>query len=159
MERRTSASRRIANILLSVVLVLGLLPAPAFAGETGIANDAAGPAATATQGGQGDASAAQQDATVIGADDSNGGEGLSEAGVAPVSMEPDTTAGALDVDVAPASDGPSALSEGGANLTPGWTQSGTCEWKIDGDGLLTVRPLVFPERVHQVRSHQTRRVR
>ena len=35
MERRTLASRRIANVLLSVVLVLGLMPAPAFAGETG----------------------------------------------------------------------------------------------------------------------------
>ena len=58
MERRVSASRRIANVLLSVVLVLGLMPAPAFAGETGIANDAAGSAVTATQGGQGDASTA-----------------------------------------------------------------------------------------------------
>ena len=149
-------------------------------------------AVTATQGGQGDSSAAedssdaqtdssdtQQGAAVIGADDSNGGEGLPEAGVVSASMEPDTTAKALDIDAAPMSDGASALSEGGASLTPGWTRSGTCEWKIDGDGLLTVRPLggaappaswrtgsttttaplVFPERVHQVRSHQTRRVR
>ena len=153
MERRASASRRIANVLLSVVLVLGLLPAPAFAGDG--ANDAAGPAATATQGGQGNSSAAaghssdaradspdtQQGAAVIGADDSNGGESLPEAGVVSASMEPDATAGALDLDAAPASDGPSALSEGGSSLTPGWTQSGTCEWRIDGDGLLTVRPL------------------
>lgn len=152
MERRTSASRRIAKVLLSVVLVLGLMPAPAFAGDG--ANDAAGPAVTATQGGQDDTAAAedssdaqtdslaaQQDAATIAADDSNGGESLSEAGVAPAPMEPDTTAGALDLDAAPASDGASALSEGGASRTPGWTQSGTCEWKIDGDGLLTVRPL------------------
>ena len=111
-------------------------------------------AVTATQGGQGDSSAAedssdaqtdssdtQQGAAVIGADDSNGGEGLPEAGVVSASMEPDTTAKALDIDEAPMSDGASALSEGGASLTPGWTRSGTCEWKIDGDGLLTVRPL------------------
>ena len=111
MERRTSASRRIANVLLSVVLVLGLMPAPALA-----------------EGG-------------IGADDSNGCESLSEVGDVSASMEPGTTAKAFDIDAAPASDGPSALSEGGASLTPGWTQSGTCEWKIDGDGLLTVRPL------------------
>ena len=154
MERRTSASRKIVNALLSVVLVLGLLPAPAFAGETGIANDAAGPAVTATQGWQGDAStaagssdarvdspAAQQDAAVIGADDSNGGESLSEAGDVSASMEPDATAEAFDIDTAPASDGSSALSEGGASLTPGWTQSDTCEWMIDDAGLLTVRPL------------------
>ena len=28
-----------------------------------------------------------------------------------------------------------------AMSSPGWTQSGGCEWKIDDDGLLTVRPL------------------
>ena len=28
-----------------------------------------------------------------------------------------------------------------ATLTEGWNQSGTCEWQIDGDGKLTVRPL------------------
>ena len=152
MERRASASRRIANVLLSVVLVLGLMPAPAFAGDD--ANDAAGSAATAAQGRQGDSSAAagssdaradspaaQQDAAVIDADDSNGGESLPEAGDISAFMEPDTTAGAFDIDAAPASDGSSALSEGGASLTPGWTQSGTCEWKIDDVGLLTVRPL------------------
>ena len=97
MESRTSASRRIAKVLLSVVLVLGLMPAPAFAGDG--ANDAAGPAVTATQGGQDDTAAAedssdaqtdssdtQQGAAVIGADDSNGGEGLPEAGVVSASM-------------------------------------------------------------------------
>ena len=84
---------------------------------------------------------AQQDAAVIGADDSNGSESLSEAGVVSASMEPDITAEALDIDAAPMSDGASALSEGGASLTPGWTQWGTCEWKIDAAGLLTVRPL------------------
>ena len=31
MEKRTSASRKTANIFLSVVLMLGLLPVPAFA--------------------------------------------------------------------------------------------------------------------------------
>ena len=66
---------------------------------------------------------------------------MPEAGVVSASMEPDTTAEALDIDAAPASDGPSALSEGGARLTPGWTQSGTCEWRIDGAGKLIVRPL------------------
>ena len=192
MERRSSASRKIVNALLSMMLVMGLMPAPAFAGGGGALNAEVDSAVTATQGGQGDSSAAedssdaqtdssdtQQGAAVIGADDSNGGEGLPEAGVVSASMEPDTTAKALDIDAAPMSDGASALSEGGASLTPGWTRSGTCEWKIDGDGLLTVRPLggaappaswrtgsttttaplVFPERVHQVRAHQTRRVR
>ena len=88
-----------------------------------------------------DSPAAQQDAAAIGADDSNGGEGLPDAGDVSASMKPDITAGALGLDAAPASDGPSALSEGGASLTPGWTRSGTCEWRVDGDGQLTVRPL------------------
>lgn len=34
---------------------------------------------------------------------------------------------------------PSASAAG--TLTPGWTQSGTCEWNIDSDGTLTIRPL------------------
>ena len=97
MERRTSASRRIANVLLSVVLVLGLMPAPAFA-ETGIANDAAGPAATALPTALGDAASTNDDTS-------------------------------------------SEASEVEATLTPGWTQSGTCEWMIDDEGLLTIRPL------------------
>ena len=100
MERRASSSRRIANVLLSVVLVLGLMPAPAFAGETGIANDAADPAVT-------------EAASLLTA-----------------------------IDTFPANDDASSeSSEAEATPTPGWTQSGSCEWMIDNEGLLTVRPL------------------
>ena len=34
-----------------------------------------------------------------------------------------------------------AESTFGATLTPGWTQSDTCEWMVDDEGLLTIRPL------------------
>ena len=40
MEKRTPASRKTANIFLSVVLALGLLPAPAFALPAADANAA-----------------------------------------------------------------------------------------------------------------------
>ena len=115
MGRRIPASRKIVNALLSMVLVLGLLPAPAFAEGAG-GSDAAGPAVTATQGGQDDAAAAED------------------------SSDAQTDSSVCDFDYGLA-DGASALSEGGASLTPGWTQWGTCEWKIDAAGLLTVRPL------------------
>ena len=36
---------------------------------------------------------------------------------------------------------PTATAPADASLTPGWTQSGTCEWKIDAAGKLTIRPL------------------
>lgn len=28
-----------------------------------------------------------------------------------------------------------------AGLTPGWTQIGSCEWKVEGNGCLVIRPL------------------
>ena len=36
---------------------------------------------------------------------------------------------------------PTAATLANATLTPGWTQSGTCEWVIDATGKLTIRPL------------------
>ena len=101
MERRSSASRRIANVLLSVVLVLGLMPAPALAEGTGSTYAIGNPTAT-------------------------------EATALPTVID----------DAVPANGDASSEPSGiEAALTPGWTQSGTCEWKIDGAGELTVRPL------------------
>lgn len=88
-----------ANILLSVVLVLGLVPASAFAGE-GCA-PSAGPDAAAI-----DAAVPAREDTALNSTDGN-------------------------VDQA----------EFENEATPGWTECGTCEWMIDGAGLLTVRPL------------------
>ena len=77
------------------------MPAPALAGETGLAHDAAGStaiAATALQTAVNDAATANDDSS-------------------------------------------SESPEIEATLTPGWSQPGTCEWIIDDEGLLTIRPL------------------
>ncbi len=150
MGRRIPASRKIVNALLSMVLVLGLMPAPAFAGG-GVLNAEVDQVVSSVDPGAANldnaASGALSNADGAMESDSAPAAGISigpygrEAGDISASMEPDTTAGVFDIDAAPASDGASALSEGGASLTPGWTQSGTCEWKIDDVGLLTVRPL------------------
>ena len=99
MESVFRLMRKAANVLLSVVLVLSLVPASAFAGEG---------RAPST-----DPDAAAIDATLPACED--------------------TTLISISGNVDQA--------ESENKETPGWTECGTCEWMIDGTGLLTVRPL------------------
>ena len=99
MESVFRLMRKAANVLLSVVLVLSLVPASAFAGEV------CAPSA--------DPDAAAIDATLPAREDAT----------------LNSTSGNVD------------QTESENKATPGWTECGTCEWMIDGTGLLTVRPL------------------
>lgn len=104
-----------ASALLSIVLVSGLFPAQVFAVD---AEDGAEEAARS-------AAASAAAATVSAA---------SPVAAATESAPPHASALAAD----PSTDPTSAVD---ATLSAGWNQLGTCEWRIDDTGLLTIRPL------------------
>ena len=78
-------------------------------------------------------------AQVLAVDAEGGAEEAARSTVvpaAPATESASSHASALTAD--PSADSTSAAD---ATLTAGWTQLGTCEWRIDDTGLLTIRPL------------------
>ena len=108
-----SSARACVSVLLSITLASGLFPARVFAT---------------------DASAAIASSTLT----TN-----AFAETTPTLLDVAATASADDVAASPAevkfSADPTPATD--ATLTAGWNQLGTCEWRIDDAGLLTIRPL------------------
>ena len=110
-----SSARACASALLSIVLVSGLFPAQVLAVDA-----------------EGSAEEAARSAVVSAAAAIESASPSSTATIESASPH----ASALTAD--PAADPTSAAD---ATLTAGWNQLGTCEWRIDDTGLLTIRPL------------------
>ena len=110
-----SSARACASAFLSVVLVSGLFPAQVFAANA-----------------EGSAEEAVRSAVVSAAPATESASSSAAAATEPASFY----ASASTAD--PSADPTSAAD---AMLTAGWNQLGTCEWRIDGAGLLTIRPL------------------
>ena len=110
-----SSARACASAFLSVVLVSGLFPAQVFAANA-----------------EGSAEEAVRSAVVSAAPATESASSSAAAATEPASFY----ASASTAD--PSADPTSAAD---ATLTAGWNQLGTCEWRIDGAGLLTIRPL------------------
>ena len=110
-----SSARACASALLSVVLVSGLFPAQVFAANA-----------------EGSAEEAVRSAVVSAAPATESASSSAAAATEPASFY----ASASTAD--PSADPTSAAD---ATLTAGWNQLGTCEWRIDDAGLLTIRPL------------------
>ena len=110
-----SSARACASAFLSVVLVSGLFPAQVFAANA-----------------EGSAEEAVRSAVVSAAPATESASSSAAAATEPASFY----ASASTAD--PSADPTSAAD---ATLTAGWNQLGTCEWRIDDAGLLTIRPL------------------
>ncbi len=110
-----SLARACASALLSIVLVSGLFPVQV------LAVDAEGSAEEAARSAVVSAAAATEPAS-------------SSVAAATESASPHASAPTAG----PSADPASATD---ATLTAGWNQLGTCEWRVDDAGLLTVRPL------------------
>ena len=136
MKTRASSYRKTANVFLSVVLVLGLAPVPAFA--TGDAADEAATAPTPPI-----ASEPLTASAALGVAAGSSANLAAPSASDPVDALAALSASALAPAPAPAvpATEPAAAIPADATLTPGWTQSGTCEWMIDSTGKLTIRPL------------------
>ena len=151
MKRQTPASRKIANVFLSVVLVLGLAPVSAYAqpaDNAGAAPAAAEDSSPAIEGSGAavldvPASPSNFVALELAAFASAAEPHAAFADVPPAAEPVSSVAELQDASVSAASEPavPAVDTPTNATLTPGWTQEGTCEWKIDAEGNLTVRPL------------------
>ena len=125
MKRVGSVSRNVTSTFLAVVLVAGLLPAPAGAADAAEATAAASAAAAATAAGiTKDATAATSDTTTT----------IGEATIAEVA-----TAGTTIAGTSPASAVTAITTQ--TTDAESWEPCGSCEWQIDAEtGQLTVRP-------------------
>ena len=161
MKRQVSISRKVANIVLSMILACGLIPAPAFAGggssESVNSNQISAEETSGTEGAvqeeSGNAKAFGETADskttnestaesneVIAQSPANNEQSVAEptnSDETILSINSLLTTEELQEELLSAQ-----KAEGtSATLTPGWTKSNTCEWQIDSAGKLTVRPL------------------
>ena len=143
---------------MAFVLAVGLCPvAPAMAQEGATVNEEGGTAAAAVDGAgastdgavagaTGDVAGSEADGVQPGGVSGDGDAAADGAGVdAPVqdAVENDATdSGASPdvVDAASAVDGEADESNDAAAQTDGWQAWGGCEWMIDSEGCLTIRP-------------------
>lgn len=138
---RKAVKQKVMRVFLAVVLALGLMPATALANTL---------AAEPTEAPASMAASVEAPANALAPTEAPANATTSVEVVAPANEEtlPATTAFASTQAFANLQ---AAVDIPGDNLadpfleepvlTPGWMQSGTCEWMIDSDGLLTVRPL------------------
>lgn len=126
MEKVDHLVARVFKGAMAFVLAVGLCPlAPAMAQEGATANEEGGTAAAA----------------VDGADVSTDGAGVDAP--AQDAVENDATGSDASADVAEAAaaaDGEADESNDAAAQTDGWQAWGGCEWMIDSEGCLTIRP-------------------
>ena len=143
---------------MAFVLAVGLCPvAPAMAQEGATANEEEGTAAAAVDGADvstdgavagatGDAAGSKADGVQLGGVSGDGDAAADGAGVgAPAqdAVENDGTDSGVSVDAAEAAavaDGEADESNDAAAQTDGWQAWGGCEWMIDAEGCLTIRP-------------------
>ena len=158
MKKADYLGSRALKGAMAVVLAVGLCPvAPAMAQEGATANEEGGAAAAAVDG-----AGASTDGAVAGATGGVAGseaDGVQPSGVsgdgdvaadgagvgAPVQdvVENDATGSGVSTDVveaAAAADGGADESNDAAAQTDGWQAWGGCEWMIDSEGCLTIRP-------------------
>ena len=143
---------------MAFVLAVGLCPvAPAMAQEGATANEEGGAAAAAVDG-----AGASTDGAVAGAaggvagseadgvqpggvsgDGDAAADGVGVGAPAQDAVENDATDSGVSVDAAEAAavaDGEADGSNDAAAQTDGWQAWGGCEWMIDAEGCLTIRP-------------------
>ena len=143
---------------MAFVLAVGLCPvAPAMAQEGATANEEGGTAAAAVDGAgastdgavagaTGDVSGSEADGVQPGGVSGDGDAAADGAGVgAPAqdAVENDATDSGISTDVveaAAAADGEADESNEAAAQTDGWQTWGGCEWMVDSEGCLTIRP-------------------
>ncbi len=143
---------------MAFVLAVGLCPvAPAMAQEGATANEEEGTAAAAADGvdasidgagadAAGDTAGSEADGVQPGGVSGDADAAADGAGVgAPAqdSVENDGTGSGVSVDAAEAAavaDGEADESNDAAAQTDGWQTWGGCEWMIDAEGCLTIRP-------------------
>ena len=141
---------------MAFVLAVGLCPvAPAMAQEGATANEEGGTAAAesadasadgAVAGATGDVAGSEADGVQPGGVSGDADAAADGAGVgAPAqdSVENDGTDSGVSVDAAEAAavaDGEADESNDAAAQTDGWQAWGGCEWMIDAEGCLTIRP-------------------
>lgn len=143
---------------MAFVLAVGLCPvAPAMAQEGATANEEGGTAAAAVDGAgastdgavagaTGDVSGSEADGVQPGGVSGDGDAAADGAGVgAPAqdAVENDATDSGISTDVveaAAAADGEADESNDADAQTDGWQVWGGCEWMVDAEGCLTIRP-------------------
>ena len=143
---------------MAFVLAVGLCPvAPAMAQEGATANEEGGAAAAAVDGADvstdgavagatGGVAGSEADGVQPGGVSGDGDAAADGAGIgAPVqdAAENDDTGSGVSADVAEAAavaDGEAGGSNDAAAQTNGWQAWGGCEWMIDAEGCLTIRP-------------------
>ena len=143
---------------MAFVLAVGLCPvAPAMAQEGATANEEGGTAAAAVDGADvstdgavagatGDVSGSEADGVQPGGVSGDGDAAADGAGVdAPGqdAVENDDAGSGISTDVveaAAAADGEADRSNDADAQTDGWQALGGCEWMIDSEGCLTIRP-------------------
>ena len=143
---------------MAFVLAVGLCPvAPAMAQEGATANEEGGTAAAAVDGADvstdgavagatGDVAGSEADGVQLGGVSGDGDAAADGAGVgAPVqdAVENDDAGSDVSTDVAEAAaaaDGEADGSNDADAQTDGWQAWGGCEWMVDSEGCLTIRP-------------------
>ena len=149
---------RVFKGAMAFVLAVGLCPvAPAMAQEGATANEEEGTAAAAVDGAgastdgavagaTGDVAGSEADGMQPGGVSGDGDAAADGAGVgasAQDAAENDATDSYVSADVveaAAAADGEADESNDAAAQTDGWQAWGGCEWMIDSEGCLTIRP-------------------
>ena len=158
MEKVDHLVARAFKSAMAFVLAVGLCPvAPAMAQEGATANEEGGTAAAAADGADVSTDRAGTDATgaVVGSEtdgvqpggvSGDGDAAADGAGVgasAQDAAENDATDSGVSVDAAEAADatdGEADESNDAAAQTDGWQAWGGCEWMVDSEGCLTIRP-------------------
>lgn len=158
MKKVDHLAARVFKGAMAFVLAVGLCPlAPAMAQEGATANEEGGTAAAAVDGADvstdgavadatGDVSGSEADGVQPGGVSGDGDAAADGAGVdAPAqdAVENDATGSGVSagvVEAAAVADGEADGSNGAAAQTDGWQTWGGCEWMIDSEGCLTIRP-------------------
>ena len=157
MKKVDHLAARVFKGAMAFVLAVGLCPlAPAMAQEGATANEEGGAAAAvdgadvstdgAVAGATGDVSGSEADGVQPGGvsgdvDAAAGGAGVDAP--AQDAVENDDTDSGISTDVVEAAavaDGKADGSNDAAAQTDGWQAWGGCEWMIDSEGCLTIRP-------------------